>query len=41
MTSVRVLSERRWRIDGGLVVAAIIVGAFLWAVVYLISRTSY
>ena len=31
----------RWQIDGGLVVAAIIVGAFLWAVAYLINKASF
>jgi hypothetical protein len=38
---VRVLTKRRWRIDGGLVVAAIIVGVFLWTVFYLLDKTSY
>jgi hypothetical protein len=32
---------RRWRIDGGLVVEATTIGAFLWVVVYLINETSF
>jgi len=31
-------SERRMRIDGGLVAATIIIGVFLWAVIYLIHK---
>ena len=30
--------ERRWRIEGGLVAAAFVVGMFFWAVIDLINK---
>ena len=34
-------TERRWKIDGGLVAAAMIIGIFLWAAANLIEKASY
>jgi hypothetical protein len=33
-------TERRWRIEGGLVAATFVFGMFLWAVIYLINKVA-